>query len=102
MTLKQLNRLDVINKANAGFVTVKEAAEKLGISVRQIQRLKKEVRDNGSAAIIHKNTNRKPAHAVPEKTKAEILKIRKKAGYKDSNFAHFKELLETNNDISIS
>jgi transposase len=102
LTREQHDRLDIINKANAGFVTVKEAAEKLGISARQIQRLKKEVKDNGPAALTHKNANRVPAHALPEKTKKKIIEIRGKAGYKGSNFVHFQELLETEHNISIS
>jgi transposase len=102
LTIEQHNRLDVINKAIAGFVTVGEAAEKLGISERQVQRLKRGVKDNGPAALIHKNSNRIPTHALTEKTKKDILKIRKKAGYRDSNFSHFQELLEINHKIFIS
>lgn len=37
LSLKQLNRLDIINKANAGFMTVSEAASALGISERQVK-----------------------------------------------------------------
>jgi len=102
LTREQLDRLDTINKANTGFITVREAAEKLGISERQIQRLKKEVRINGPAALIHKNSNRTPTHAITAEKKAEILKIRGKPGYKDSNFKHFQELLETQHKIIIS
>jgi len=102
LTIEKHSRLDIINKANAGFVTVGDAAKKLGISERQVQRLKKEVKDNGPAALIHKNSNRKPAHSLTKKTKNEILKIRNKAGYRDSNFSHFQELLETIHGISIS
>jgi len=102
LTIKQHDRLDVINKANAGFITVKEAAEKLGISERQIQRLKKGVKDSGPAVLVHKNSNRKPAHAISQKIKDDILKIRKQPGYKESNFRHFQELLETKHQIIIS
>ena len=102
LTKKEHVRLDVINKANAGFITVKEAAEKLGISERQIQRLKREVRDNGPAALIHKNSNRAPAHAFSVETKKRILEIRQKVGYRDANFSHFQELLETKHSIAIS
>ena len=102
LTQKQHERLDVVNKANAGFLTVREASEKLGLSERQVQRLKKEVRENGPAALIHKNTNRNPTHAIPENTKKEILSIRKKPGYNKANFLHFKELLETVYGIVIS
>jgi len=99
---EQHQRLDIINKANAGFITVREAAEKLGLSERQIQRLKKEVQENGPAALVHKNTNKRPQHAIPEETMKEILEIRKQPGYEKANFRHFGELLETEKGIIIS
>jgi transposase len=102
LTRSQHDRLDTINKANAGFITVKEASEYLGISERQVQRLKKEVREEGPAALIHKNTNRKPSHSLSDETKAKILGIRKKAGYREANFNHFQELLDVHHQISIS
>jgi transposase len=102
LTREQHDRLDTINKANAGFITVREAAEKLGVSERQVQRLKKEVKENGPAALVHKNLNRTPAHAIPGEEKAKILEIRKRPGYKDANFKHFQELLEVNHQIIIS
>jgi transposase len=102
LTREQHDRLDTINKANAGFITVKEAAERLGISERQIQRLKKEVGDKGPAALIHKNTNRKPAHSMTDELKAKILEIRKKPGYKEANYNHFLELLDVRHQIKIS
>jgi transposase len=102
LTTKQFSKLDIINKAVAGFITVREAAERLSISKRQVQRIKKEVRENGPAGLIHKNTHRTPTHAIPEKTKEKILMIRERPGYRDSNFSHFQELLATKNQIIIS
>lgn len=102
LTMKQLRRLDVVKTAIAGFITVKEAAEKLGLSERQVQRLKRKVEEEDAAALVHKNTLRKPGHTIPEETKAKILKIRKEAGYEASNFKHFLELLEVNLAIKIS
>lgn len=102
LTKEQHIRLDLLNKANAGFLTVREVAEKLGLTERQVQRLKKEVREKGPAALIHKNSNRKPAHTLSEKTKSTVLKIRAKAGYRKANFRHFQELLETEHGIILS
>ena len=102
LTREQHDRLDTINKANAGFITVREAAEKLGLSERQIQRLKKEVRENGPAALVHKNSNRTPAHAIHETVKETILQIRGRPGYCRANFKHFQELLETEHGITLS
>ena len=102
LTREQHNRNVTIEKANAGFITVREAAEQLGISERQVQRLKKEVKNHGPAAFIHKNTNIIPSNAISEKTKAEILRIRKKPGYKDANFKHLQELLSVHHQIEVS
>ena len=40
MSTKQLNRFDILSKANDGYITVREASEALGISARQVKRLK--------------------------------------------------------------
>lgn len=102
ITMEQLKRLDVVKKAIAGFITVKEAAQKLGLSERQVQRLKREVGEKDAAALVHKNTLRKPSHAMPEEVRAKILAIRQQPGYKASNFKHFLELLEVNHGIKVS
>ncbi|MBN7774314.1 helix-turn-helix domain-containing protein [Clostridium aminobutyricum] len=66
LTRQQLNKLDIINKANAGFLTVPEAA--LGLSERQVQRLKKKVRELGSAAVVHKNSLNIPHNSLSNET----------------------------------
>src|SRR5665647_1758512 len=91
---KQLIRLDMINKANSGFITVGEVAQALGISHRQVQRLKKEVRKYGAAALIHKNSLKSPHNALSREQKERILKIRCLDTFDDCNFAHFRDLLD--------
>ena len=100
--MAQHKTLDVINRAIAGFLTVREASEKLGLSTRQIKRLKKGVREEGPAALIHKNSLHKPSHALSEETKTKILNLRGKEPYNQSNFKHFQELLDEHNKITIS
>ena len=102
LSLKQLNRLDIINKAIAGFMTVSEAASALGISERQVKRLKKEVRLNGPAALVHKNSLRKPVCAISDDTASTIVALKKTKIYQKANFNHFKELLLEHHDIKIS
>ena len=102
LTREQHNRLDTINKSISGFITVNEAAATLGISARQVQRLKKEVKDKGPVALIHKNTNRTPNNAISDKMKTKILEVRKQSGYKESNFSHFRELLSEHKQIEVS
>lgn len=102
MTEKQVKKLDIITKANAGSLTVKEAAMALGLSTRQIKRLKKGVKENGAAALVHKNSLKVPANAIPPETKEQILSLRENEPYKSSNFAHFREILSEHFDIEIS
>ncbi|MBO5564973.1 MAG: helix-turn-helix domain-containing protein, partial [Lachnospiraceae bacterium] len=53
MTRKQFRRYQVIQETIDGHLTVSEAAEALGLSTRQIKRLKKGVKLDDAAAIIH-------------------------------------------------
>lgn len=102
MSQVQLNRYEVIRRANDGLLTVAEAAESLGLSGRQIQRLKRKVAEEGAAAFIHGNSGRTPKSALPQVTKEKILEIKQSQPYKDANFRHFQELLSVHHKIDIS
>ena len=99
---KQLVRLDMINKANSGFITVDETAKALGLSRRQVQRLKKEVKEHGAAALIHKNSLKPPNNALPQNTKSKILELIRTNPFQDCNFAHFRDLLDEHFEIRIA
>jgi transposase len=63
MSQNQLTRFAVLTKLIDGHITVKQAAESLDLSERQIKRLKKGVMQDGAAFLKHKNSDRKPQHA---------------------------------------
>ena len=102
MSQKQLNRFSVISKTIDGHMTIAEAAISLGISERQIIRLKQGVLAQGAAFLIHKNTGRKPQHALDDKLIADIISLKQSENYKSANFQHFQELLESREKIKIS
>jgi transposase len=102
MSRKQLNKLDILSKANDGFVTVKEASEALGLSERQVKRLKKKVRKEGADGVIHGNTGRVPATKMPAATEAEILRLYSLQEHSRCNFSHFTEILEREYGIKTS
>jgi len=60
MSQKQLGRYVTISRLIEKQLTVKQAAISLGLSTRQILRLKKGVKTSGANALIHKNSGRKP------------------------------------------
>ena len=102
MSRKQLKRFDILSKANGGFLTVSDAAEALGLSERQVKRLKKKVRECGADGVIHGNSGKQPINKISSETKTEILRLRSLPEYTNSNFLHFTEILERDYDIVVS
>ncbi len=106
MSKKQLNkclkRHSVITRLIDGYITVKEAAESLGLCERQILRLKKGVQNEGASFLVHKNKGKKPQHAISEQTAQTIINLKKSDIYKSANFLHFREMLAEYEQIHIS
>ncbi len=102
MSQKQLKTLTVINRFIDRSIFRQQAAELLGLSTRQITRLKKGVLTSGAEALIHKNTGRKPAHAVLDQWKEAVLMIYSRPELSGVNFLHFKDILLADFGIRIS
>lgn len=102
MSRRQLTDAHILRSFNEGMVSRKEAAEKMGKSQRQVTRLAKGMREEGESALIHKNTGRKPSHALAEDIKEKIVEIRNRDEYRECNVKHFQELLERVEGIIIS
>ncbi|SCX92824.1 hypothetical protein [Alkaliphilus peptidifermentans] len=102
MSQNQLNRYNVISMVIDGHLKVADAAKSLCLSERQIIRLKKGVMKEGVAFLIHKNSGKKPLHTIEDNLKNQILSLRNTDVYMNSNFLHFKELLEIHEKIKIS
>jgi len=101
MTKREMTRLKVAERLVEGEMTVRGAAEVLGLSTRQILRIKKKVRLNGPGALIHGNRARNPVNAVEDKIKDLVVEL-KRARYPSTNFSHLRELLEEREDINLS
>ncbi len=102
LSQEQLKTYKVINSFIDGSITREHAAELLGLSTRQITRLKKGILDSGPSSLIHGNTGRKPAHAFSDEKKEAILTIHSAPEYSGVNFLHFQEILKDKYDITIS
>lgn len=102
LSQEQLKTFTVINRFIDKSITRQQAAGLLGLSARQITRLKKGVLTSGAESLIHKNTGRKPAHAVPDETKEAILAIFSRPEFSGVNFLHFKDILFADFGIQIS
>jgi len=101
MTDKEMARAVVAERLIEGEITIKGAAEVLGLSTRQVKRIKKGVRLIGPKAVIHGNRKRKPANATAGNVKDLVVELKTKK-YAGTNFSHFAELLEEREGIAIS
>lgn len=101
MSKKEARKLTIIEELLAGRFTNHQAAELLDLSVRQVQRMKKEASTNGVLNILHKNRGRKPANSLDPEVIAKIRKIYETdlPGY---NFCHATDILAEENDIFVS
>jgi len=101
LSLAQVNRYEVIKLALAGRITNQEAAADLRLSVRQVQRLKRRVENEGARAVVHKNTGRKPWNAVPAELKQKVITLAMNE-YPDHNFCHLSHELALEQKIKLS
>ena len=101
MSKKESRRVYVMEQVMQGKITVRQAAEILGLSERQIKRLKAGIKEKGLAALAHGNRGRKPKHAVPDDVRARIVELAL-GEYRDASYQHMSELLEEHNGISLS
>jgi transposase len=101
MSEKQVKRLDVLGRIEAGALTVGEAATVLGMSRRQVQRLRRAKRKKGPAAVIHGNIGRRPANRGSDTLRAKVLKLARTT-YQGFNDCHLTEKLVTTEHVAIS
>ena len=78
-----------------------EVARALGVCVRQVQRLKKALKEEGPAGLAHGNRGRPPRHALPPETAASVVELYR-TKYQGFNFSHFTEKLVEVEGIAIS
>ena len=74
MRQNELKRLEYIKKAIGKQVTQLEASGFLGISLRQVQRLVRRVREIGSKGIVHQGRGKVSHRRISEVIKAKVLR----------------------------
>jgi transposase len=98
---EELKRMKVLERMLSGSMSSAEAAESLGVTCRQVRRLKSKYAQKGAEGLIHGNRGRKPKHTLSQELKAEVLRLFEEK-YSDSNFCHCSELLEEREGIKLS
>lgn len=77
------------------------AAQKLGISRRQVDRLIIIYKEKGKSGFVHGNRGRKPQKTLDKSISKNIIVLYKNKYY-DFNFNHFKKFFKTKENIFVS
>lgn len=101
MSEMEIARYDIIQKLITGKIKVKEASMIVGLSIRQVKRLKVKVREKGAEGLIHKNRGRESNRKIDPETIEKAKKyLREK--YSDFGPTFAAEKLEKNHEITLS
>lgn len=98
---RELKRILVLERVVSGSMSCAEAASSLGLTARQVRRLRVKYATEGAKGFIHGNRGRKPSHAVSEELRSQVIRLYEEK-YSDSNFTHCSELLAEREGIVLS
>ncbi len=101
LNMKEKEKYDVIKELVDHNGNKNRASKKLGISRRQADRLIIKYKEKGKSAFIHGNCSKKPVNALDKSISEDIILLYKNKYY-DFNFNHFKEYLESDENIRVS
>ncbi|MEG1313875.1 MAG: ISNCY family transposase [Bacilli bacterium] len=101
LKMKEQNKYDVIKELIDHKGNKKRASLKLGISIRQIDRLIIIYKEKGKSGFIHGNQSKKPVNKLDKSISEDIILLYKNK-YHHFNFEHFKEFIEIDENIKVS
>lgn len=99
MTAREQQRARVLGRVLTGQLTMAEGATLLGLSERQLWRLRRALGEDGPAGLVHGNRGRPSPRRTESRVRTAILAIR--AAYGPLNDSHFRELLAGREGIVI-
>lgn len=101
LRMNELEKYKVIKELVDHNGNKNRAKEKLGLSIRQINRLIKKYKEKGKSGFVHGNRSKKPAHCL-DKSISDTIILLYRNKYQGFNFKHFCEYLESDENIKVS
>ena len=99
---KQQREVEILTRLKARALDVGTAAELLGVSPRQVRRLRARFHREGFQAVLHGNLGRVPANCTDPALVGQILALAGQGGkYQDLNVCHLQDLLDQPEQINI-
>jgi transposase len=101
LTHRAEQHLVVLHALDRGELRMAEAADLLGLSIRQVRRLRRAYRRRGPKALVHGNRGRRSPRRVNEDIRRRIIRLARTT-YTGVNHRHFTELLAEREGLRLS
>src|SRR5665647_2573667 len=103
LNTNQQRGVEILTRLDAGALEVGAAAELLGVTPRQVRRLRARFRQEGFQAVVHGNRGRAPANRTDPDLVEQILALVVPGGkYHDLNVCHLHERLDQEGRLVIA
>src|SRR4051794_14863047 len=101
MTIREQRRTQILARVLAGTITLQEAAEVMGLSLRQARRLEGALAHDGPSALAHGNRGVASLRRTDQAVR-DAVAARYRTTYAGCNVQHFTELLAEREAIALS
>ena len=101
MSIREHLRAEVCQQLLAKKISEQAAAKRLGVSTRQVRRLKKRLAQEGAAGIIHRLRGRPANRKTDADIQTQVGNLYRET-YRGWNLAHFSEWLKAKHGIDLS
>ena len=101
LTPEESRRLHVLSLLERGRLSPTQAAETLGLTPRQVRRLRATLRRDGPAGLAHGNRGVKSLHRLPEAVRTQIVALAQ-GRYAGLNDHHLAEKLTAVEGLTVS
>jgi DNA-binding transcriptional ArsR family regulator len=101
MSQRELHRLHIVRLTMEGRESVERGAKLLGISVRQIKRLRRKMKERGVEGLLHGNRGKRPWNKTVSVKVTQVLELAR-GRYQGLNDSHLTEKLKEKEKITVS
>ena len=101
MSQRELHRLHVVRLTIEGRESVGRGAKLLGISARQMKRLRRKMKERGVEALLHGNRGKQAWNKTASENKEKVIELAR-GRYQGLNDTHLTEKLKDKEKISLS
>jgi len=101
LSQRELKRIHVVRLTLEGRESVRRGAELLGLSARQVKRLRQKMRERGAEGLLHGNRGSKPWNSTAKEMVKRVLGLARGA-YQGLNDTHLTEKLGEKEGMELS